>query len=382
MPQGATGFDMDSAKFLIWTVIPNHYQSAFFRALRAEEADLRVCYYEPVHRERIGMGWDDGSRLEDWERSVPKVLDSLERVPDWRTRVHVVPGSGDRFLRLLARRLSREKVAWVHLSEPSIPGWRRIAGWPVKRWYGSLINKHALGALGIGHQALVDFQRWGVRRERMALVTSYSPPAGDPSCPKDGAIKAFCAGMHPVYVYVGSLCRRKGIDTLLRAFSRLRPGSGAEPCLVLVGDDRTGGEYGRLAVSLGIERRVLFRGALQYKDLGAALVCGDVLCLPSRADGWGVVLNEAASMGLALVSTYEAGAAMHLIEPGVNGYRTRAGDVEGLRVVMQGYVDNPRLAKMHGERSRVLFESFTPRRNALRFLAAVESLMSLKGQSR
>ncbi len=327
------------------------------------------------------MGWEDGSQLPEGEQYVPKTVESLSRVSDWRKRIHVVPGCGDPFLRRLIGRLCREGVRWIHLSERSRPGLRRITGWPLKRWYGYLINQYSLGALGIGQQALDDFLRWGVRAEKLAFVPSYSPPGCDPHSSKDSAIETFCAGNHPVFVYVGSLYSGKGIDVLLKAFVGLHPTAVAEPRLVLVGDDRSGAKYHRLAVSLGISKRVLFRGPMSYKSLGGALICGDVLCFPSRADGWGVVLNEAASMSLALVSTNKAGAAMHLIEQGVNGFRTGAGDVGSLRVVMQAYVNNPELARTHGKHSRALFETFTPHRNAQRFMVAVGSLISLKGGS-
>ena len=153
------------------------------------------------------------------------------------------------------------------------------------------------------------------------------------------------------------------------------------PALVLVGNDRSGGVYERLAQSLAIQDRVLFRGPVPPKELGNTLRCGDVLCLPSRVEGWGVVLNEAASMGLALIASESVGAALHLIEPGQNGFRTRTTDSESVGAAMQAYVNDAELGPRHGERSLRLFEDYTPQRNAQRFLAAIGSFQAMGGRS-
>lgn len=366
-------------RYLIWAVFPNHHQMPFFQALRAEGVDLEVCYYEPVHQERLELGWSEFSKLPPKEQFVPKTVESLKCIPDWRDRIHVVPGCGDPFLRKLALTLSRQNVPWIHWSEPSRPGLRRLAGLALKRWYGRLINRHALGAIGIGKNAIDDFRRWGVRVEKMAMVP-YSSAEYDLNGPKDATIEIFCADGHPVFLFPGALCHRKGIDILLKAFAKLEARGGSEPKLVLVGNDRSGGRYQLLAKSLNIEQSVLFRGPVPPTDLGLILRCGDVLCLPSRADGWGVVLNEGASMGLALIASDAVGAANHLIEPGQNGYRTKVGDIESLSSAMQAYVNDPQLAKRHGERSRRLFQDYTPQRNAERFLNAVASFQAMGKQ--
>jgi glycosyltransferase involved in cell wall biosynthesis len=98
-----------------------------------------------------------------------------------------------------------------------------------------------------------------------------------------------------------------------------------------------------------------------------------VLVLPSRFDGWGVVLNEGASMGLALISTGHCGAAYHLIQPGENGIRVNAGSVESLAAAMAAYTRNPELAAKHGRESVRISREYSPERNAKRFVAALET---------
>jgi len=102
------------------------------------------------------------------------------------------------------------------------------------------------------------------------------------------------------------------------------------------------------------------------------LSCCQVFVLPSRFDGWGMVLNEAASLGKALISTEKCGAAHHLIRQRENGFRIPAGDVEALSEAMIRYVIDPELVKRHGKRSTELFAECTPEENALNFQKILE----------
>jgi glycosyltransferase involved in cell wall biosynthesis len=369
---------MTADRFVIWTNMPNHYQSAFHAALRAQGADLVVRYYASVRPDRVAMGWAEVPALGQNEGFAQKCPTGLETVPDWRDRVHVVPGCREPFLRWLARRLSIEDVPWVHWSEPSHPGWRRLAGWPQKRWYGGLINRHALGALAKGRYAANDFRAWGVRPEKIAIVP-YSSMVYPHEGASDEVIERFAEDARPVFGFVGALCPRKGTDVLLRAFAEsVGAATSGRTVLILVGPDRSDGAYDRLTRSLGLAENVCFRGAVAPCDMDRVMRRMDVLCLPSRFDGWGVVLNEGASLGLALIASEAAGAGLHLISEGLNGFRAVTGSVRSLSSAMGAYINDPSLAQAHGERSRLLFDDYTPERNAERFLSAVRTFWALQ----
>ncbi len=358
-------------KIQLWTCIPTHHQFGFFDALTSLGVNLRVCYFQQVDEARRKLGWGNHPVLPAGQSFVPQSADSLEYVPDWRERIHVIPGIACSFLRKLVRKLSSSGVPWVHWSERSRSGLRAWITYPFKRWYARMINNHALGAFGIGTQAMEQFRGWGVRRERLAMLP-YSVPACDGAAPLDPSCEAFCSG-RKAFLFLGSLYPVKGVDVALRAFARLAK-ENSDWVLLLVGDDRTGGYYQRLAHKLGIGDKVLFRGAVDWSHVPRILKCADVLVLPSRGkDGWAVVLNEAASLGLALIASDQVGGAYHLIEPAESGFRVSAGSVNSLATAMGAYVRDPALATFHGQRARRIFENFTPQRNAERFLAALLS---------
>ncbi len=131
-----------------------------------------------------------------------------------------------------------------------------------------------------------------------------------------------------------------------------------------------------LAEKLHLTDRVLFRGALPTDAVGSVLRCGHVLVLPSRFDGWGVVVNEGAAAGLALIATDRVGAAYHILEPGLNGFRVRAGSRASLAAAMRAYARDPALAIEHGLNARSRFQQFTPDAGAAQFEVSIRGWLA------
>jgi glycosyltransferase involved in cell wall biosynthesis len=150
-------------------------------------------------------------------------------------------------------------------------------------------------------------------------------------------------------VAVGRLAPEKGLDTLLEA------ANGLPVEIVIAG---TGPEEARLRGMAG--SNVTFLGQVARDELPALYADADVAVMPSRSDPWGMILNEAALVGLPLVSTTAAGAAHELIEEGVNGFRVPPGDPAALRAALVRLVDDEALRKAAGERSREIAARFTP----------------------
>ncbi|MBT6199305.1 MAG: glycosyltransferase family 4 protein [Bacteroidetes Order II. Incertae sedis bacterium] len=112
-------------------------------------------------------------------------------------------------------------------------------------------------------------------------------------------------------LFSGSLIRRKGVDLLVEAFLRLaREMPDLE--LHLVGE-------GSMRESLGkkckaVSDRVVFHGFRQWHELPSLYTDADILCAPSRYDGWGLIIPEGLAAGILVVSTDQTGAALELID--------------------------------------------------------------------
>src|SRR5262249_3117283 len=78
-----------------------------------------------------------------------------------------------------------------------------------------------------------------------------------------------------------------------------------------------------------LSNRIYFLGFKQPAELPLIFAAADIFVLPSRHDGWGVVVNEALGAGLPMIVSDRVGAC-DLVEDGAKGLITCAGDVEEL----------------------------------------------------
>jgi glycosyltransferase involved in cell wall biosynthesis len=128
-------------------------------------------------------------------------------------------------------------------------------------------------------------------------------------------------------LFSGQLIDRKGVDVLIRAFTKIAF-QVPELHLQLLGSGPALGALTNL-VPLDLRSRVQFLGFRQPSSLPKIFAEADIFVLPSRHDGWGVVVNEALGAGLPIIVSDCVGA-RDLVEDGVNGFITIAGDVDSL----------------------------------------------------
>jgi glycosyltransferase involved in cell wall biosynthesis len=148
------------------------------------------------------------------------------------------------------------------------------------------------------------------------------------------------------FLYVGRLDPEKGIDVLLDAFEQV-PGE-----LLIAG---SGSEEASLQARAA--EHVRFLGAVPRHELPALYASADVFVLPSRSEQWGMVLNEAAASGLALVATDSAGAAYELVDEEL---RMPADDAAALAAALGRLADDPALRVAAGKRARERVAALTP----------------------
>jgi glycosyltransferase involved in cell wall biosynthesis len=132
----------------------------------------------------------------------------------------------------------------------------------------------------------------------------------------------------PQIVEVGRLVPVKGQAMLLEAAARLRD-AGHRFRLVFVGDGPDMEPLRALAQRLSLTDHTVFRGALAHDGVREVLAASDVMCLPSFAEGVPVVLMEAMSMEVPVVSSRIMGIP-ELLDDGRYGVLIAPGDVEAL----------------------------------------------------
>lgn len=117
-----------------------------------------------------------------------------------------------------------------------------------------------------------------------------------------------------VVLSVGQFIHRKGYDVLLKACYNLDKNIG----VYIVGGKATD-EYLDIKKCLGLAN-VHFIDFMSKKELDNYYKAADVFVLPTREDIWGLVVNEAMSYGLPVVTTENCVAGIEMISNGQNGY--------------------------------------------------------------
>lgn len=132
----------------------------------------------------------------------------------------------------------------------------------------------------------------------------------------------------PLVLFVGRLVAAKGVDVLLLALAELER-SGTPLACAIAGDGPERKALERQAAALGLSA-VTFVDEVAPAELPTFYAAADVFCLPSFEEPWGVVVNEAMSAGLRVVTSEAVGATPDLVYPGENGARFVPGDASDL----------------------------------------------------
>lgn len=103
------------------------------------------------------------------------------------------------------------------------------------------------------------------------------------------------------FLFIGSLTGRKGLDVLIEAFAHATPH--AEMSLRIVGDGPLRQDLERQILASGSLARIEMVGLVAPADLQSQFALSDVLVLPSRSEGLGLVCVEAMMAGLPVIAS-------------------------------------------------------------------------------
>lgn len=161
-----------------------------------------------------------------------------------------------------------------------------------------------------------DSRYWG-NQPHIAVIPNAQTFACDAPAPLEAK----------TVVAVGRLTYQKGFDLLLQAWAEVcRRVSGWQ--LAIVGDGELRSALSAQAESLGLAGCVTFVPAT--KDVVAVYRDASVLAMSSRYEGFGMVLLEAQTVGLPVVSFACKCGPSEIVNDGVDGYLVAPGDVDAM----------------------------------------------------
>jgi glycosyltransferase involved in cell wall biosynthesis/peptidoglycan/xylan/chitin deacetylase (PgdA/CDA1 family) len=245
---------------------------------------------------------------------------------------------------------------WVYMNEPPRPrNWLFSAA---KSFPFQFVTKRARGLIGMGEKA-EEIYRFG----RNGAVPTASVPyfidlrpfyeLRDEKEPETGK---------PVhFLTCCQLIHRKGLDVLLRACSRITDSNWQ---LTLIGSGPLRKKLERAFRERFSARQVIFGGEIPYEKRQEAFHKKHVFLLPSRWDGWGMVLPEALAAGLPVIATDQVISAHEFIRDGVNGFIIPAENSQALAEKMEYFMLNREEIPMMGAAARRSVEEYLPEKGA------------------
>ncbi|HET7113863.1 MAG TPA: glycosyltransferase family 4 protein [Pyrinomonadaceae bacterium] len=235
------------------------------------------------------------------------------------------------------------------------PAW---AGRLLRRWKLARLHGSSVPIWGIGKFAVDEYRReFGSRRSYFNLPY-FSDLERFRSAASGGRSER-------VFLFCGSLIARKGVDLMARAFVQLAT-EFPDVRLKIVGEGEL--RQGLAQLLAPVSDRVDFTGFKDWDLLPELYASADVLCVPSRYDGWGLVVPEGLASGLPVIATDRMGAALEFVETGANGWFIPAGDEMAILAAMReaASLTNAEMAQ-RSQRARESVKEHTLRQGSERF---------------
>lgn len=175
-----------------------------------------------------------------------------------------------------------------------------------------------------------------------------------------------------LYISVGSFVDEKGFDLLIEAVNKLDRNN--KIGFIIIGGGEKEKEYIARVNQYGIEN-MHFEKFKKKEELIKYYDASDVFVFPTKRDVWGLVVNEAMSRGLPIISTDNCMAAVELVEEGINGNIIKANSTEDLVDIINKYnkMDFSEFEK-YGEKSLDKIKEYTIENIAKSHLEVLEKL--------
>lgn len=176
---------------------------------------------------------------------------------------------------------------------------KKALRWLISRWVSHWIS--------YGETSTEYLLSLGVHRERILQIQNCV----DEQLYLHAVEPALNLDPKPVFLYVGQLIRRKGVDKLLETAAKLQQ-EGHCFSLLLVGSGAEKESLETLAQQLHLQN-VHFHPVQSPEAMPAIYRSADYLVFPTLEDAWGLVVNEALWSGVPVLSSKYAGCAQELL---------------------------------------------------------------------
>jgi glycosyltransferase involved in cell wall biosynthesis len=365
-----------------WQSVLTDHQAFTYEALGKQARGEVVPYVVTMEDEiRKIQGWQDSLVLSMKRRLIPSknffgFCFSVLRARRDSVHIFAAPFSDIRFIpcMLFASWLG---IEYYIVSEPYSPrpdGYLRetslLLGYmkaSIRPWlyklYGLLLRSSVAGIFTISQRSYVQFQAAGFPIDKLFRFGYFVPPQLNDDevsqdfikYPIDPAIKI---------IYVGSLIKTKGFD-LLSDVGEILWAKGSKISIDIYGPGN--------AIELSLfSKNVCYRGVIPFGQAQSVMRKYDLALVPSRYDGWGVVVNEAILAGVPVICSDEVGAGA-LIDKFYCGIKFKSEGIYELADKLMQLEKDPSALKVLREHTVKAMEFIEPKIAATYMLRVIQA---------
>lgn len=221
---------------------------------------------------------------------------------------------------------------------------------------GHRILEGASKLIAVSKAEAEQYKQMGVNEDKIVTVPNGVDIEAFKNLPAYGKFREkYNVKEKHMILFLGQICKRKGIDFLIKAFSELTKEM-SEVALIIIGSDSGYKvEVEKLIMALNLSNRIKLIGYIDEKDKLSAYVDADVLVYPGIFEIFGLVPFEAMMCGTPVIVTDDCGCGELVKESGA-GYLIKYGDINDLKEKMKLVIENPEEGREMVERGKKYIE--------------------------
>ncbi len=298
-----------------WTPLLTDHQSHTFQALvKAENIRLDVYVMRRQDALRTAQGWTETNVRDVEIRLIPnksRLRYSVNKLRETCNSIHIFASPFENkwmmLILFLATRMglrvflisesyATEAVGYLQEGNKFINLIKSLLRPLIYKMYGILYRKHIEGVFAISPLAVQQYMAIGFKEDRVFPFGYFVPALNEHVIAKAPSLNT---GICKI-IFVGNLITTKGVDLIIEAAKKLYNSKVGVKIDVFGHGNPNDFNFDNAYIE--------YKGSINFGYAQKEIANYDFLVLPSRYDGWGVVVNEALLAGVPVLCSNRVGA--------------------------------------------------------------------------
>lgn len=216
--------------------------------------------------------------------------------------------------------------------------------------WGYKILRDAHKLLAVSQVEVEQYKHMKINEDKIIVIPNGIDINVFKKLPNYGQFKKkYCINEEYMFIFLGRIHKRKGIDFLIRSFSKLIKERKDIVLLIIGPPSRYSKKVENLIKSLNLTNKIKIIGYVDEKDKLSSYVDADALIYPAIFEIFGLVPFEAIMCGTPVIVTDDCGCGQ-LVRDANCGYIVKYGNVDSLKEKMKLIIQNPEEGKMMSKR--------------------------------